>query len=82
MRQTLAIGLILLFGMAGCTDKVGEPEFICPVCDYNEARIYQPWGHEIHFYFYCGSCGTESGYYKSLSVALKIWKLSSKGDTK
>ena len=85
MKKWLVVLLLCLFVM-GCSDVVGEAEFICPVCDSTKAVLHSHGESKFKgFHFHCYLCGTKSGEYKSFTEALKVWKISlgnSEGDSK
>jgi hypothetical protein len=76
MRK-LIITLLLCLFIAGCSDVVGEPEFVCPICGSNEAQLHSRGENTwLGFHFHCGACGTKSGEYESFTKAIKTWKLN------
>ncbi len=80
MKMWIFALLFCLF-ITGCSDVVGNPEFVCPLCGSEKTQLISIGDAGTKaFYFWCAKCGTESGRYENFTEAFKIWKLkNSKG---
>jgi hypothetical protein len=71
MKKLIVTSLCILL-LTGCSFSVGEAEYQCPSCKQYSGVFYA--NEDVkQVFFCCTNCGCKSGWFESVTEALKMW---------